>query len=284
MFQILTDDECGLSAEQLHTQNVEFISYRLELNGQPYDVSDLEAFFAQIKQGVQPETTQINIGQYIAFFEPYVQAGTPILFLGLSSGLSGSYASSKQAQAILLEKYPDAQIEIVDSRAACAGEGRLILEAIRLRDAGSSLTTAADWLTANRLRLQQWFTVDSLDFLFHGGRISRASATLGTLLKIKPLLDVDPTGKLRMVTKIRTRKRALKALVAHVLTALASDPQQPILIATSGDWPAADWVKAAILKAAPNTKLQIGPINATIASHTGFGCVAVFVMGPEIRE
>ncbi|GEO70778.1 DegV family protein [Levilactobacillus acidifarinae] len=288
MFQLLTDSECGLSAATLKAHHVAVIPFHFTINGQTIasdldDNQQLEDFYAQLKQGVQPTTAAINVGEYAEFFKPYVQAGTPILFMGLSSGLSSSFHNAELARDLLLEDYPTAKIQVVDTLAACAGEGRLLLEASRLRAAGNDLETTVAWLTANRLRVQQWFTVDNLNFLYHGGRISRASATVGTLFQIKPLLDVDSHGKLRVVDKIRTRHHALAALTTKILTALQQAPQQPVLIATSGDWPAAQQIHDAVLAKVPHANLQIGPIGPTIACHTGFGCVAVFVTGPQNR-
>ncbi|HIW72459.1 MAG TPA: DegV family protein [Candidatus Levilactobacillus faecigallinarum] len=288
MYQLLTDSECGLSAATLQDHHIDVISFHLQVNGHMTDhrLTDqqLADFYAQLRQGIQPTTAQINIGEYLAFFEPYVAAGNPILFMGLSSGLSGTYASAVQARDILLEKYPQAEIAVVDSLAACAGEGRLLLEAVRLRKNGATLTETVDWLNEHKQQLRSWFTVDNLLFLSRGGRISRSSAAIGTLLSIKPLLDVDPDGKLRLVQKIRTRKRALNALADKVIIALHVDVRQPILIATSGDWPAAEYVRDAILKELPDTDITIGPIGPTIACHTGFGCVAVFAMEDHARQ
>ncbi|WP_179394328.1 DegV family protein [Lacticaseibacillus absianus] len=289
MYQLLTDSACDLPLATLTEKDVGIVSFHFEVEGQALidDLGatyDIETFYARIKAGVMPNTAQINVGEYVEFFRPYVAAGTPIAYVGFSSGLSGSFSSATQAKAMLLEEYPDAEIRVIDTLAASAGEGRLVLEAIRLRDAGASLDELEQWLVANRLRLQQWFTVDSLDYLYHGGRVSRTAATLGTLLNIKPLLDVDPAGKLRMVGKVRARKKALLALADKLLAALASDPQQPLLIATSGDWDAANIVRDHILAQAPDAQIQVGPIGLTIASHTGFGCVAAFVMGAADRQ
>ncbi|MFD1429819.1 DegV family protein [Lacticaseibacillus mingshuiensis] len=286
MYQLLTDSACDLSYDTLQAADVGFVPFHFEVDGQELNDDlgqsyDLEDFFAKIKSGVMPTTAQVNVGEYEAFFEPYLKAGTPVLYLGFSSGLSGSLSSALQARDLLLEKYPDATLRIVDTLAASAGEGRLVLDAIAQKQAGKSLDEVADYIEAEKNRLQSWFTVDNLDYLYHGGRVSRTAATLGTLLNIKPILDVDPEGKLRMVSKVRARKRALLTLGDKILAALPADPSQQILIATSGDWAAADEVKAHILSQAPDANVLTGPIGLTIASHTGFGCVAAFVIASE---
>ena len=287
MYQLLTDSCCDLPYQTLHDHQVEFVSMHFTVNGTDYeddlgeDHYDINAFYEQLKQNVMPTTTQVNVGQFVDFFTPYVKANTPILYVGFSSGLSGTFNSATQARAMLLEKYPDAQIYLVDTLAACAGEGQLVLDAIEKRDAGMPIDELAHWLTAHRLDYRMWFTVDKLD---HGGRVSRTSAALGTMLNIKPVMDVDTAGKLRVVRKVRARKRSLIDLANETLKAIQENPQHRIIISTSGDFEAANFVKERLHDASPQTPLQIGNIGPTIASHTGFGCVAVFSMAASERK
>ncbi len=289
MYQLLTDSACDLPRQTLKDANVDFVSFHFNVEGQ--DLTDdmggsyeLKDFFEKIKNGVMPSTSAINVGEYVDFFTPYAKAGTPVAYIAFSSGLSSSFEAATEAKAMVLEKYPDAQIELVDTLAASQGEGRMVLEAIRLQKEGKSLAELVAWFEANRLRLQEWFTVDSLDYLYHGGRVSRTSAALGTLLNIKPIMDVDTLGRLRVDGKVRARKRSLATLGDKMLAALPSDPAQPILIATSGDYDAANQVRDYILAKAPTANVTVGDIGLTIASHTGFGCVAAFVMGAEKRQ
>ena len=289
MYQILTDSECDLPLATLKDSNVDAICFHTKIGaediyndfGQSYDI---EEFYQKIQQGIMPTTTQVNIGEYVEFFKPYVEKKTPIVYIGFSGGLSGSLSSAKQAKDILLESFPEATIEIVDTAAASGGEGLLVLQAIRLQKAGKSLQELVEWFNSNKLRLQQWFTVDNLNYLYHGGRISHTSATLGTLLKVKPILDVDPNGKLRMVEKTRTRKKSLLDLANKVSPAIQNDIDQPIIITTSGDYDAAQVVKNKIQESISEADIQIYPIGITISSHTGFGCVAVFAMGSDNRQ
>ena len=205
MYQLLTDSCCDLPYQTLHDHQVEFVSMHFTVNGTDYeddlgeDHYDINAFYEQLKQNVMPTTTQVNVGQFVDFFTPYVKANTPILYVGFSRGLSGTFNSATPARAMLLEEYPDAQIYLVDTLAACAGEGQLVLDAIEKRDAGMPIDELAHWLTAHRLDYRMWLTGDKLDYLYHGGRVSRTSAALGTMLNIKPVRDVDTAGKLRVV-------------------------------------------------------------------------------------
>lgn len=289
MYQILTDSECDLPLATLEASDVDAISFHTKIGdrdlindfGKSYDINE---FYKEIQNGAMPSTTQVNVGEYVEFFQTYVDKNIPIVYVGFSGGLSGSMSSAHQAKEILLESNPKADIRIVDTLAASGGEGQLVLAAIRLQKSGASLAELVAWFDQNKLRLQQWFTVDDLNHLYHGGRISRTSAALGTLLKVKPILDVDTDGKLRMVSKTRTRKRSLVELAEKIIEAVQSDKNQPIIITTSGDYEAAEEVKAHIIDQIAEADIQIYPIGMTISSHTGFGCVAVFAMGKADRQ
>lgn len=288
MYQVLTDSECDLPLAILQAGDVKAISFHVKMGdqdlindfGKSYDINE---FYKQVKAGALPTTTQVNVGEYLEFFKTYVEKKIPIVYVGFSGGLSGSMSSAHQAREILLESNPEADIRIVDTLAASGGEGEMVLAAIRLQKSGATLDEFVDWFDQNKLRLQSWFTVDDLNHLYRGGRISRTSAALGTLLKVKPILDVDANGKLEMVSKTRTRKKSLIELANKILLAIQDDEKQPIIITTSGDYPAAEIVKQHILEKVATADVQIYPIGMTISSHTGFGCVAAFAMGKEPR-
>lgn len=289
MYQLLSDTACDLSAAEMRVNHIDFVPFHYQLDGTDY-ADDLERgkmlenFYSEIKAGTMPTTSQVNVGSYVDFFTPYVEKGIAVLYLGFSSGLSGSFASAEQAKELVLESHPDADIRLVDTFAASAGEGKLLLEAAARQQQGMSIDELEAWVKANQIRLQSWFTVDSLDFLYHGGRVSRTAATIGTLLSVKPVMDVSNDGKLQVVTKVRGRKRALLMLADKIVAAMAGDEKQHVLVATSGDYDAAEVVKAAIGAKIPGANVTVGPIGPTIASHTGFGCVAVFAMGQGPRH
>lgn len=288
MYQILTDSECDLPLATLQASDVKAISFHVKLGdkdlvndfGKSFDINE---FYKQVQAGALPTTMQVNVGEYLEFFKTYVEKKIPIVYVGFSGGLSGSMSSANQAREILLETYPEADIRIVDTLAASGGEGEMVLAAIRLQKSGKTLDELVDWFDQNKLRLQSWFTVDDLNHLYHGGRISRTSAALGTLLKVKPILDVDANGKLEMVSKTRTRKKSLIELADKIVLAIEDDKTQPIIITTSGDYEAAEVVKAHIIAKVSVADVQIYPIGITISSHTGFDCVAAFAMGKEKR-
>lgn len=289
MYQILTDSECDLPLETLEASDVDAISFHTKIGdqdfindfGKSYDIND---FYQKIQSGIMPTTTQVNVGEYFEFFKPYVENKTPIVYIGFSGGLSGSMSSAHQAKAMLLESYPEADIRIVDTLAASGGEGLMVLKAIRLQKAGATLDGLVSWFDENKMRLRSNVTVDNLNYLYHGGRISKTSAAVGTLLKVKPILEIDSNGKLRMASKTRTRKKSLLELADLTLEIIQGNPTQPIIITTSGDYDAAEVVKERIIEKVSAADIQIYPIGMTISSHTGFGCVAVFAMGEAPRN
>ena len=288
MYQLLTDSAVDLPYQTLADNQVDFVSMHVDIAGQNYDDDlehhfDLAHFYQQIANGVMPSTAQINIGQFVEFFKPYVMTKTPLLYLGFSSGLSGTFNSAVQARAILLEDYPDAQIYLVDSLAASCGQGLMLLDAIDKKAAGMSITELTDWLTTNRLRYRQWFTVDDLNYLYHGGRVSRTSAAVGSLLHIKPVMDVDTAGHLRVVKKARSRRKSLEMLAANTVATLAEPTTPRILIATTQAEDAANVVREQILRQVPDAQISLQHIGPTIGSHTGLGCVAVFSLGDTER-
>ncbi|AMV61974.1 DegV family protein [Pediococcus damnosus] len=289
MYQLLTDSGIDLPYQLLADNHVDFVSMHVDIDGQEYtdDLEhkfDLNHFYQQIAKGVMPSTAQINIGQFVEFFTPYVKKQIPILYLGFSSGLSGTFNNAKNAKNMLLQEYPDAQIFLVDSLAASCGEGLMLLDAIDKKKAGMGITELTNWLTTNRLRYRQWFTVNDLNYLYHGGRVSRASAAVGSILQIKPVMDVDTMGYLRVVSKVRSRRRSLKELADNTLETLENRDNPRIVIATSQADDAAKLVSDHIHENIPKAQILIEHIGPTIGSHTGLGCVAVFSLGKTDRQ
>ncbi|HCD5876879.1 TPA: DegV family protein, partial [Enterococcus faecium] len=184
MYQIVTDSCCDLPYHVLAKEKVDFLSMNLQLNDQEL-VDDLgktfnyDRYMNQLKNGAMPTTSQINVGRYLEFFRSYAEKQIPVLYVAFSSGLSGSYSSALQAVELLKEEYEDPEIYVFDTKAASIGEGLLVLEAVRLKKEGKSIEETLEWLESNYLKVHSWVTVDDLKYLERGGRISKASATLG---------------------------------------------------------------------------------------------------------
>jgi DegV family protein with EDD domain len=198
--------------------------------------------------------------------------------------MSGSYATCLQAVAMLKEDYPEAEIRVVDTLAAANGMAVLIERAVALRDQGASMDAIVDMVTGEiGPRVRSWVTVDDLHHLQRGGRISKVAAVAGTMLNVKPIIDVDAKGSLKVVTKVRGRKRALEYLVKQTVEELDTSVSHKIYINYSGDIADAEKVKEMIASQSDIAEFEINPLGPTIATHTGAGTIAVFSISKDER-
>ena len=216
-FVISTDSGCDLTQAYCQENGILCLELSYTIAGETYRSFDprmtYKQFYDLVRQGEMPVTQQVNPQQLVEAWEPVLQQGNDVLHIGFSSGLSGTYNSSRMAAEELGEKYPEANIITVDSLAASLGQGMLVHFAVQMKKDGSSMQEIADWLEANKLNMVHNFTVDDLNHLQRGGRVSKATAIVGTALGIKPALHVDDEGHLINISKVRGRKASLKWLV-----------------------------------------------------------------------
>lgn len=283
-FVILTDNTVDMPVKWLKEHQVDYECLPCSMNGVTYDKEnpiDTKLFYKQMREGAMPTTSQMNPAMAESMFEPYLQEGKDILYLAFSSGLSGTCNSARIAAEELKEKYPERQIKIMDSLAASMGEGLLLYYAVKLRDEGKNLDEICAWLLENRLHLCHVFTVDDLNHLHRGGRVSKATAILGTLANIKPMLHVDNEGKLIPIGKVRGRKKSLATLVSMMEERIGSyRDKNEIVFVSHGDCEAdAEYVAGLVKEKFGIEKVMINPISATIGTHSGPGTVALFFLG-----
>jgi DegV family protein with EDD domain len=244
-----------------------------------------DKFYAEIAAGAMPTTSQVNVSQFVAFFEPFLTQGKDLLHISLSSGLSGSFNSAVIAREQLLQKYPDRKIVIIDSLGASSGYGLLVDSAIDRMESGSTLEEVQTWVEENKLTIHHWFFSTDLTHYKRGGRISAASAFMGGLLNICPLMNMDHLGRLIPREKIRGKKQVIRAIVEemeqHAQGGLEYSGK--CFISNSACMEDARAVADVVEEKFPrlNGKVMINSVGTVIGSHTGPGTVALFFFGDE---
>ena len=284
---IVTDSTCDLPANIVTDLGITVIPMEFQLDGTTYlnypdgRDYDFHAFYDALRAGKASTTSQVNYQTFLDTFTPILESGRDILYLAFSSGLSGTYNGSVIAANDLMEKYPGSKVISVDTLAASVGEGLLVYTAAKKREEGLSLDELAQWVTDNRLHLCHWFTVDDLNHLKRGGRVSAATALFGTMLSIKPVMYTSPEGKLIPMGKARGMKAALTELV-NTMDKLAIRPiREPVFICHADCQDSVDYVKGLLYERFGVTDVRADYIGPVIGSHTGCGTLGLFFMGTE---
>ena len=285
-YVLFTESTADLTAELVQQLGVEVLPMLFSLDGKEYnnypDNRELDPhdFYDALRAGGMSTTSQINQATFEDAFTPVLEAGKDILYLAFSSGLSGTYHSACLAAEELREKYPERTVRVIDTLQASMGEGLAVYYAATLKNEGKSLEEVASWFEANKMRVCAWFTVDDLMFLKRGGRLSGAAAVAGTLLGIKPVLHVDPTGHLVAMEKVRGRKASLDALVKHYRDGAFAHESQTVFI-SHGDCYADCKYVADKIAAIGAKRIEINNIGPVIGAHSGPGTVALFFTGND---
>lgn len=284
-FVITADSTVDLPASFYEEKNIRIISLSYLLNDNTYeDLGGLSSkeIMDEIRQGAMPTTSQITPQKARDVFEPILKEGKDILHIGFSSALSGSCNSARIAAQELEEEYEGTKIIVVDSLCASMGEGFLLYKAVELLEQGRSLEETAKWVEENKLHICHDFTVDNLFHLYRGGRVSRTTAVIGSMINIKPVLHVDMEGRLTSIGKARGRKKSLLALVDR-MGEKSKGYENPIAMIVHGDCEEDAKYLAELMKERYGVKdVLINGIGAVIGSHVGPGVIGIFYMG--VRE
>lgn len=279
-----------LTHEQMDKYGINYIPFHFELNGVQY-TDDLgksvpyPEFYRRMSEGEDTKTSQVNIDEFIQYFEGYLKEGKDVLHLTLSSGISGTFNSARLAKDMLEEKYPDRKLYIVDSLAASGGYGLLMIKLGELKNSGKSIDEVYDFAENNKKKLNHWFFTSDLTFFIKGGRVSKTAGFVGQMLNICPLLNVDFMGRLIPREKIRTKKKVIARIVDVMEEKVEGgrDYNGKVLITQSYCEDDAKAVAALIEERFPKIdgKVEINYIGNLIGSHTGPGTVALFFWGEE---
>ena len=284
-YVIVTDSSADLPDSLVQELGVEVLPLSFTVQGKTYHnypddrEMDPKVFYKMLRDGEMATTSAVNVAEYTAMLEPLLQAGKDVLVLAFSSGLSTTYQSSVIAVNELAEQYPDRKICTVDTLCASMGQGLMVWLAVQEQRKGKSLEEVRDWVEENKLHLCHWFTVDDLHFLKRGGRVSAATAVVGTMLSIKPVLHVDDEGHLISMGKARGRGASLTALVDHMEQTVTD---VDTVFISHGDCLAdAEKVAADVKKRFGTKDVVINNIGPVIGAHAGPGTVALFFLGTK---
>lgn len=291
MFRIVTDTSANLPTAYLQQEHITIIPFTFHADGDEQACLDLntfdaKTFYAQMRSGTKVSTSQIPPQRYLDVLTPMLEAGEDVLFVSMSSGISGSYASSEIAAAELREQFPERTIRTVDTLAAALGEGILVMHAVDWRDAGLSIDEIADLLLERRHRVAQIVLLDDLMYLSRGGRLSGAKALIGTVLGIRPILKGNSAGQLVVCGKVRSRRTGI-ATLAEKFAKLAENPGQQRVGIVYTDCKADAEALAEMLRQLPEPPKEIMTVcyEPVTGSYVGLGTVAIFFEGIEnVRE
>ena len=284
---ILTDSSSDLPLQYIESNNIPFTSLICTYKGKEIDddfgkTLNYHDFYEGIRSGEMPTTSQVNVQRYVDKFRELTQAGYAIIYIGFSSALSGSLGSAYVAKKTLEEEIKNADITIIDSKSASLGQGLIVYYAYEMLKDGKSKAEIVNWVENNKLKVNHLFTVDSLDHLKRGGRISPAAAMVGTILSIKPILQIDDEGKLVPLTKVQGRKKSLKALV-DMLNERITNPAEQVIAISHGDCPNdVNYIRGLINEKFTFKDILINNIGPVIGSHSGPGTIALFFLA-DIR-
>lgn len=285
-FKLVTDTTADLPKHYLqeHDLGCMFVTYTIDGTNYSdgHEMDDRE-FYERMRAGIMPTTSQVNPEEAKAYFTEYLKESREILYLAFSSGLSGTYNSARIAAEEIMDANPDCKIRVVDTRCASLGEGLLVHKAVQLREEGKSMEETADWVEAHVQNLVHVFTVDDLNYLYRGGRVSRTTAVIGTIAGIKPILHVDEEGHLIPVSKVRGRRKSLHALVDYMEAHVGSYAgENDIVFISHGDaLEDAEAVRDEIRERFGIQNFMIHTIGPTIGTHAGPGTIALFFMGEK---
>lgn len=280
-FVIITDSSSDLPVAVAEELGVKVIPLEVNMEGdiRLNDQIDIKEFYAYLRAKHGAKTSAINIDRFTEAFEPFLADGKDVLYISFSSGLSATYMAAKNAAEDLSEKYTDAKVVVVDSLCASLGQGLMVKLAADKKNSGANIEEVAAYVEEIRPNLAHWFTVEDLFFLKRGGRVSAATAVVGTMLQIKPILHVDDEGKLISMDKARGRQGSLKALFDKMKESAIEPAKQTVYISHGDCYDDAKKLADMITDELGVTDILISEIGPVIGAHAGPGTVALFYLG-----
>ena len=284
-YDIVTDSSANLTEEMYDEFGITVLPLRFMLDGEEYvsykkgEQVDLKEFYRMMREGAVFTTSLPYADKTEQSLRDILDAGRDILYIGFSSGLSGTYDGTRMIMEQLAQEYPERKLLHVDTLAAAAGQGLLVWYAAQMKAEGASMEDVCAWVADNRLKLAHWFTVDDLMYLFRGGRVSKTSAWAGTLLKIKPVLHVDDEGKLIPMQKVRGRKKSIDAMFKTMCDTAIKPVEDQVVFISHGDCIEDVEYLEKLIKDKWNPKMVFHNIlDPVIGAHSGPGTLALFFL------
>lgn len=289
MFDIITDSASNLTEDIVEKYNIRIISNMCRIDGEDYicyepgrdDEADGRFFYDKLREGADVTTSLISPGTLMEVFEESLEKGNDVLFICMSSGLTGTFQSALVAAEDLNEEYPDRKCIVIDSMSASLGEGFLAVKASKMRENGCSIEETQKWIEDNKLKMRHIFTVDDLKFLKKGGRISGITSLIGNVLGIKPVLYATDQGTIEMLSPVRGRKKSIKALIGDFMNYVDIDANDMIGIAHCDCKEESMIIEKAIREKYPDTEIINKVYDRCSGAHVGPGALCVFFMGKD---
>lgn len=283
---IASASTADLPREFFEQHNVPFISYAYIIDGNLYQDDSREEsrreIYKKMREGVNLTTSMINVYEYLDFFRPLMEQGKDVIFLDMSKEMSRSYANAKEAAEMIAEEFPNQKLYMMDTLCISGGLGLLVESMVQKKEEGMSFDELVAWGEENKLKIMHRFTVDDLNYLKRGGRVSNSAALVGSLLNVKPVLYVPDEGTLNVAKKARGRKAALNEIIDGVKRDMVNPETQTVHILNADCLADAEYVKAGIIEAFPNVKeIVITSLGVVIGAHCGPGLLTVFYFGDK---
>lgn len=287
-FVIVTDSCCDLPKEYIYGNSIPFAMLPFSYNNKEY-LDDLgqsisqKQFFDDLRAGALPNTSQANSESFYNIFKAVALSGKDVVYIGVSSGLSGTYNSANIGKTTILEEFPSVCIYIIDVLTASLGQGLMVRKAVEMKNEGCSAEQIVCEIEKNIQNLNTYITVQDLNFLKRGGRISNVAATLGIVMHIKPILTINQVGRVMPVLKVRGRKKSITKLAEIVQEKIKNPETQTIAICHADCYAEAEKLKEEILKRVQVKEVIIHYIGPVVGRFSGPGALAVFFIG-ESRQ
>ncbi|MBC8547276.1 DegV family protein [Clostridiaceae bacterium NSJ-31] len=287
-FIISTDTNSDLPFSFIDENNINLMGLGYTMDGvtrfSDDRTIDPHDFYERMRAGGMPTTMQINPEQAEKSFEALVTQGFDVLHIAFSSGLSGSYNSAEMGAAEVRERYPEAKVVVIDSLSASLGQGLMVYYAVQLKKAGKSLEETAAWIESHRQNFLHYFTVEDLNHLYRGGRVSKATAVFGTMLGIKPVMYVDAEGHLVPMGKVRGRKQSMLELINRMGPKMEGMDNEIVFISHGDALDEAKFCAEEIKKKYKIKNFLFNYVGPTIGAHSGPGTIAIFFLGKDRTE